>query len=158
MNNAAIANLLLALLWTAITGSFTPLNFAAGLLAGFIALSLVRSVPGIPGYSRKTWTIAALAVFFLMDVWRANLRVSRDLVRGTRLQPAIIVVRTGARTDLERVLLTALITVTPGSTVIEVGRDGQMAVHLTNLPREGVEAARAEIEDGIVRRVLEAVR
>ncbi len=158
MNNAAIANILLALLWTAITGSFTPLNFTAGLVAGFVALSLVRSVPGVPGYSRRTWTILALAGFFFMDVWRANLRVTRDLVRGTRLHSAIIVLPTDARTDLERVLVVAFITVTPGSTVLEVARDGAMVVHLTNLPDGDVEAARSEIQNGIVRRVLEAVR
>lgn len=158
MNNAAVANLLLALVWTAITGSFTLLNFAAGVIAGFIALTIVNNVPGLPGYSRKTWALLSLGGFFVLDVLRANWRVTRDIISGASLQPAILAIPTDARTDLEVTLLVTLVTVTPGTTVLEVARDGTLLVHFTNLPPGGAEGARREIREGIERRVLEAVR
>jgi multicomponent Na+:H+ antiporter subunit E len=158
MNNAAIANLLLALVWTAITGSFTLPNFLLGLAAGFVALALVHTVPGIPAYSRKPLAIASLGLFFIWDVLRANFRVTRDIITAESIQPALLVVPTDAKTDLEITLLVTLVTVTPGTTVIDVSPDGGLLVHFTNVPPGGADAARQDIRDGLERRVLGALR
>ncbi|MDA0269946.1 MAG: Na+/H+ antiporter subunit E [Chloroflexi bacterium] len=158
MNNAAIANVLLALVWTAITGSFTLPNFVLGLVAAFAALALVQTVPGIPAYSRKTLAITSLGLFFIGDVLRANFRVTRDLISAGTIEPALLVVPTDAKTDLEMTLLVTLVTVTPGTTVIDVHSDGSLLVHFTNLPPGGADAARQDIRDGLERRVLDAIR
>ena len=55
-------NILLALLWAALTGSFTLVNFALGLLLGWLALYLVREQLGTRRGHFRGGRILSLAV------------------------------------------------------------------------------------------------
>ncbi|MDA1010202.1 MAG: Na+/H+ antiporter subunit E [Chloroflexi bacterium] len=155
--NPLVWNILLALAWIAITGSFTAVNFALGLVIGFIALIVSQRIPGVPRYTRRSWHALSLALFVAWEILLANVRVTRDLFNVKRTRPALISVPIRARTDTEVTLLAALVTLTPGSTAISP--DGtHMFVHVTNLPDGGVEEARRSIQDGFERRILEVLR
>jgi multicomponent Na+:H+ antiporter subunit E len=45
-----LVNVLLALVWTAVSGSFSFLNFAFGFVLAIFALSLIREQVGSVGY------------------------------------------------------------------------------------------------------------
>ncbi|MEX2446500.1 MAG: Na+/H+ antiporter subunit E [Dehalococcoidia bacterium] len=157
--NAIASNILLALAWMAITGAFTASNFFLGLAVGFVALLVSERIPGVPGYTRRSWNVVFLAAFTAWEILLANLRVSRDIVRVERIRPALIAVPIRSRTDTEITLLAALITLTPGSTAIDISPDGDsMLVHVMNLPEGGPEEARRDIIEGFERRILEALR
>lgn len=155
-----VLNLLLALVWTAITGTFTAENFALGLLVGFVALAATRSVPGLPSYSRRSVNAALLGLYVGYELVLSNMRVALDILRGPASQhPAVIDVPLDVRTDVEITLLAAAITLTPGTTAIGVSPDQRtMYVHLTNLRGNDVASARASIKAGFERRVLEVFR
>lgn len=157
--NPVAWNALLALAWLAITGSFTIANFLVGFAVGFVALIVTQRVPGVPTYTVRTWKVITLAAYVAWEVILANLRVSRDILTVTRMSPALISVPIRSRTDTEVSLLAALITLTPGTTAIDVSPDGRhMLVHFTNLPDGGAEEARRDIVDGFERRILEVLR
>lgn len=157
--NPVVWNVLLALAWVAITGAFTPANFLLGLAVGFVALMVSQRVPGVPRYTRRTWSVVALAGYTAWEILLANLRVSRDLFMVERIRPAMISVPIRSRTDTEITLLAALITLTPGSTAIDITPDGShMLVHVTNLPPGGPDEARRDIIEGFERRILEIMR
>jgi len=152
-------NVLLTLAWMAMTGSMTPGNFVLGAFIGFIALMFTRHVPGLPHYTRRATAIVALLAYTMWAIVLANLRVTRDLVFAKNIQPALLSFETRAEGDLEITLLAALITLTPGSTVVDVTADARrFLVHVTNLPPGGPDEARAEIRDGFEQRVLEVLR
>lgn len=157
--NPVAWNVLLALAWLAITGSFSPANFLLGLAIGLVALVVSQRIPGVPRYTNRTWKVFALAGFTAWEVVLANFRVSRDVITVSRLRPALVAVPIRSRTDTEIALLAALITLTPGTTAIDVSPDGRhMLVHMTTLPDGGPEEARLDIIDGFERRILEILR
>ena len=153
-------NLLLALAWTAITGTLTPENLALGMIVGFIALSATRPVQGLPGYSKRLWKALELALYVACELVLSNLRVALDVVRGPDgIRPAVVDIPLTARSDTEITLLAAVLTLTPGTTAIAVSPDRQtMYVHLANLRRQDVGRAREHIKSGFERRVLEVLR
>jgi len=157
--SAFMWNVLLALAWTAMTGSMTPGNFALGAVIGFTALMFTRHVPGLPHYSQRGWAIITLGVWTLWEILLANLRVTRDLLRPHNIHPALIRFDTRVVGDFQMTMLAALITLTPGSTVVDVSEDDrQFLVHFTNLPPGGVEEARDSIRNGFERRVMEVFK
>jgi multicomponent Na+:H+ antiporter subunit E len=157
--NPVVWNIMLALVWVAITGSFTPTNFALGMAIGFVALIVSQRIPGVPRYTRRSWNVVMLALYIGWAILMANVRVTRDVFTVHRTRPALISVPIRSRTDTEITLLAALITLTPGSTAIDITPDGtHILVHTTNLPPGGVEEARREILEGFERRILEVLR
>lgn len=150
---------MLALAWVAITGSFTVPAFVLGLVVGWLSLFACSAVPGIPRYNRSAVHVLVLVAFTAWAVVLANVRLSRDLLLSRRLHSAIVSVPIRARTDAEVMLLAALITLTPGTTAVDVSADGtQMLVHVTNLPAGGPEQVRRDVREGFERRLLLALR
>jgi multicomponent Na+:H+ antiporter subunit E len=152
-----LANILLALAWTALQGSVTLANLAAGWLLGyFILLLLVKA--GVLGPSRYVGRVARFAKligFFLYELVLANLRVAVDVARPQyRMTPGVIRLPLDAQSDAEILLLAALINLTPGSVALDVSADRRvMYVHVMYVTTP--DAARAEIKHGFERRVLE---
>jgi multicomponent Na+:H+ antiporter subunit E len=152
-----LANILLALAWTALQGRVTLANLAAGWLLGyFILLLLVKA--GVLGPSRYVGRVARfvrLIAFFLYELVIANLRVAVDVARPRyRMTPGVIRLPLDAQSDAEILLLAALINLTPGSVALDVSEDRRlMYVHVMYVTSP--DAARAEIKQGFERRILE---
>jgi len=128
-------NILLAGAWTAITGELSVLNLAVGVVLGAVILATTRQAVGVPHYPTKVWQVLVLIAFFSWALLRANIWVARDVLRPrTRIRPAIVAVPLSATTDAEIALLAGLITLTPGSTSIDISPDRRlMYVHLINI-------------------------
>jgi multicomponent Na+:H+ antiporter subunit E len=153
-----IWNILLALAWGALTGSFAPRNLALGFVLGFLILLSMRKTIGSPVYARKVLQVLDLLLFFLVELVKANLRVAYDvLTPGYRIRPAVVAVPLDARTDLEITLLANLITLTPGTLSLDVAKDrGELYVHALYV--DDLETVRQQIKQGFERRVLEVLR
>ncbi|HRZ17486.1 MAG TPA: Na+/H+ antiporter subunit E, partial [Candidatus Hydrogenedentes bacterium] len=68
-------NILLALLWGALTGVMTPLNLMAGFALAYAALSLTRA-GSESGYFRRTRRLLLFLPWFLWQMVVSNLRVA----------------------------------------------------------------------------------
>jgi multicomponent Na+:H+ antiporter subunit E len=151
-------NLMLALVWGAMTGGFTPLNFLLGFVLGYVILVFSERVLGSTSYFLKGAQLVSFAGFIARELILANLRVAYDVITpGYHMRPAIVAVPLDAKTDAEITMLATLITVTPGSFSLEVSADRRV-IYIHAMYVDDPEAFRREIKDGFERRVLELLR
>lgn len=155
---ALAANLLLALVWAALAGGITLPRLAVGFLVGYVVLAFGERLTGRTRYTRKAPRAAALVLYFLRELTRANLRVAADvLTRAHRSRPGIVAVPMKAATELEIALLAGLVSLTPGTLSLEVSPDRRVLfVHA--MFAADPDAVRREIQDGLERRLLEVLR
>jgi multicomponent Na+:H+ antiporter subunit E len=149
-------NILLALVWAALTGSFTLANFALGLLLGWVALYLVREQLATRRGRYRGGRILSLAVLFIKEVILSGWRVAR-LVTSPRmeLRPGIFAYPLKLSSDFEITLLANLITLTPGTLSVEVSGDRKtLFVHAIDC--SDVDKTVREIRDGFERKIEEA--
>lgn len=154
--NGLAAHLLLAIAWMLMTESFTPASLAVGLLVGFAILWLVGTTQG--RYARRVVRLVRLCGFIAWESVRANLRVARHVLSPLeRLRPVVVAVPLEASTDLEITLLAIVVTVVPGSFVLDVDLERRtLFVHVMHA--DDLDAARREITDDFERRLLEVLR
>ena len=149
-------NILLALVWAALTGSFTLANFALGLLLGWLALYLVREQLATRRGRYRGGRILSLALLFIKELILSGWRVAR-LVTSPRmdLRPGIFAYPLKLRSDFEITLLANLITLTPGTLSVEVSDDKKtLFVHAIDC--SDVDKTIGEIRDGFERRIEKA--
>lgn len=153
-----IFNGFLTLVWVALTGVFTPANFGAGFILGFIMLSLAQSVFGNSNYALRGIKLVRLVLYFLWELLRANIRVALDIITPKNyMVPGIIRIPLDARSDIEISLLAYIISLTPGSLCVDVSEDRKnMYVHAMYV--EDANEFRREIKNGFERRLLEVLR
>jgi multicomponent Na+:H+ antiporter subunit E len=155
---AFLWNIMLALVWVAMTAGFTPLNFALGFGLGYLILVFSQRALGSTSYFLKVGQFFSFAAFFGRELVLANLRVAYDVVTpGFHMRPAIVAVPLDVKTDAEITMLANLITVTPGSFTLEVSAD-RSVLYVHAMYVDDLEAFRREIKDGFERRVLELLR
>ena len=150
-----LGNLLLALVWAALSGDFSLQTLAIGHLLGYVILwSLTAGGVLAPSpYIGKVGRAAALAAFFLWELLRANIRLALDVATPRfHMTPGILAVPLDLTRESEILLLAMLINLTPGSVALDVSDDRKtMYVHVMYI--DSPDAARAEIKDGFERRV-----
>ena len=110
-------NLLLAIVWAALTGYFTLENLTAGFVLGYIVLYLLRGVFGGTVYFTKGAQIVRFIAFFVWELLVANVRVARDVLwpGPLRVRPRVIAVPLELHGDVPVTLLMNVLSLTPGS-------------------------------------------
>jgi multicomponent Na+:H+ antiporter subunit E len=119
----------------------------------------MRRVPTV--LARLLRWIVAVILLILSFAWElllSNIRLAADVLRPRmRMRPGIVAVPLDARTDLEIVLLSNLVTLTPGTLTIDVSPDRRtLYVHAMFVSSR--EAIVDDIKRGLERRVLAATR
>lgn len=151
-------NILLALIWIAVSGDFSGSGLLTGFVLGYIILAItLREVPAFAAYVRRVPKIILFAGYFLRELIRSNLRVAWDVVTPTHyMKPAVIAVPLDARTEGEIVLVANLISLTPGTLTLDVSSDRRVLyIHVMYL--DDLEQVRADIKR-FEARVLELLR
>lgn len=160
--NVLLLNIMLALMWVALTGGFTPGNMLFGFGLGYFTLWAVRRVLGPSTYFTKVPQVLSFGVYFVYELVLANLRLAVDALTPTSLrpralQPRIVGVPLDAQTDGEITLLANLISLTPGTLTLDVSTDERMLyVHVIH--GQDPDQVRREIKDGLERRLLNLMR
>lgn len=145
----------LAIVWAALTGSFTLPNFGFGLLLGWLALYLVREQLDTRRGRYRGVGMASLAVLFVRELLLSGWRVAK-LVTSPRmdLKPGVFAYPLSVDRDFEITLLANMITLTPGTVSLHVSEDrATLYVHVMNVSDLSVR----QIKDGFERRVKEVL-
>ncbi|MDX1588074.1 MAG: Na+/H+ antiporter subunit E [Oleiphilaceae bacterium] len=118
-------NVCLALIWVALTGSFSVGNMLLGFFFSYGVLSLMQNaVPGLKGYSQRLPRLIRFAVFFLKELVVANLKVAYDVATPVwYMKPGVVGMPLAAKTDLEITLVANFISLTPGTLSLDVSDD-----------------------------------
>lgn len=151
-----IVNLLLTLVWTVVTGSFTLHNLALGFLIGAVSLLLVREqLPASLNRARPV-KVLLLAGLFFKELTLSAIKVALMVLRpNMRLRPGIFAFPLTITRDFEITLLANLITLTPGTLSVDVSEDRQ-TLYVHALDCSDIEAARRDIAEGFEKKIMEA--
>jgi multicomponent Na+:H+ antiporter subunit E len=151
-------NVMLALAWVTLTGSFTGLNFLLGFALGYCTLSILEhQLPALHGYAQRIPRFFMFLCFFVKELVKANIKVAYDILTPPwYMQPGVIAIALNARTDLEITLVANFISLTPGTLSLDVSDDRKVLfIHAMFLQDEDeLRRDLAEIE----RRILEIMR
>ena len=151
-----LMNILLAISWCALTSDPSLANFVAGFIVGYTAMALspVRKISR--GYFRRLPRILGLLLFFLRELVLSGLRATREALSPIkRSQPKVIRVATDLRERSHLLVLAQLISLTPGTLVLDVDETvGVLYVHAM-FARDEPEFLQ-ELRGGMEKRIKEA--
>ena len=118
-------NLLLALAWMILTGSFTGPSFVVGFLFGYVCLALMqRHVPALNGYAQKVPGVIAFIFYFFWQVIKANAVVAYDVATPRlSIKPGVIALPLELKSSIGITILANFITLTPGTLSLDVSDD-----------------------------------
>ena len=131
------SSLPLALTWMLLFGELSPRSLLAGLAVGLAVTTFSRSVLGgrgprapgrrVPGMGRLLHGAAAAArllAVFAYEVVRANLELTRDILRpDPDLHPGFVAFEAPDLGPAESVVLATMISLTPGTITVDLDRD-----------------------------------
>ncbi|MFQ6550204.1 Na+/H+ antiporter subunit E [Aestuariibius sp. 2305UL40-4] len=156
--NKFVTNLLLAGCWAALSGSFSVFSLLVGFVLGFLILWLLQPlIGGAPGYFLRTYHWIRLIVMFHYELIVSSLSVVWDIVTPRhRAKPDVIEVPLDVTTDAGILLVTNLISLTPGTLSLDVAPDRKtLLVHA--MFAEDPDKIRNDLKNGMERWVKEAV-
>lgn len=139
---ALIWNIALALIWMALTGSFTGANLVLGFVLGYlvIAMTLGRK-PAVRKYLVKVPQFFGFVGYFFWELLLSNLKVAYDVLTPTHhMCPGVIAMPLDAVSDAEITIVANLISLTPGTLSLDVSTDKKVLyIHVMYLDdRESV--------------------
>lgn len=147
MTQQILLNLTIALVWMLLHDRWEADAFVTGYMIGLIIIfGLRRFFPG-PFYGKRLWAILKLTYLFIRELVKSTIVVIRQVTRPRlNIEPGIFRMETYLKSDWEITLLSMLITLTPGSVVMEA------------LPEEGLLYVHAMDETEYIQGVLESKR
>ena len=158
--NLFLFNILLAVMWAALWGSFTLTQLVGGFYVGFFTLWIAQPLFGVPsGYFLRAWRIVRLILFFIYDLCVSSIRVAYDVLTPKDLSnPAILEMPLDVKSDIEILLVTNLISLTPGTLSLDVTPDRKtLIVHamFADDPKAVIDSLKSGMER-MVKEVFEA--
>lgn len=150
-----LLNLLLSALWPILNNQYSIQNLVLGFLGGLLLISLAER-----NYGRLVLYSADFVLYTLWQILLSNLKMARLLLRNEEIYPGIVDVPLRLSTDFEIVLLASVITLTPGTLSVDLGRNpsGQRVLYVHNLKVEDREAFQQSIQEGFEYRILRLTR
>jgi multicomponent Na+:H+ antiporter subunit E len=154
--NLGVMNVLFAVAWMAVTGSFTFLNFAFGFVLSAFALSIIREQVGTVGYLSRSYRVTSLALLFLYELFMSAFKVTKLVLSPKMdLKPGIFAYPLRVERDFEITLLANLITLTPGTLSVDVS-DDERTLYVHAIDCSDPEGTRRDIAEGFERKIMEA--
>ena len=148
-------NLLIAAIWLLLSTEPSATVFAIGFVVGFVLLAMFRDVLGSTDYVRRCVAFGRFLLAFLRAFLQANVAVARAVLVQSResLHPNFITYDTTGLTPAEIVLLSYCISLTPGTTTVDVTPDFRtLIVHAFDA--DDPDAIRADIDRALTRSIL----
>ncbi|MCO5731929.1 Na+/H+ antiporter subunit E [Rhizobium sp. SSA_523] len=151
-------NVLFAVVWVAVSGSATFLNFLFGFLVAALAIGLIREQAHGVSYLGRIGRIASLTILFFKELalsaWKVAVLVTRPRLA---IKPGIFAFPLTVDRDFEITLLANLITLTPGTLSVDVSEDRRF-LYVHAIDCSDVEGTRRDIAEGFERKIMEAFR
>jgi multicomponent Na+:H+ antiporter subunit E len=120
-------NLLLALIWTLLAGTFTFQSLLFGFVVGFIALALLRPAASTEIYVRGTWGVLRLLAIYAYELTIASIQLAREILsRSPGIQGGFFRFDASALSPTKTVLLSNLVSLTPGTLTVDIDDDGDI--------------------------------
>lgn len=151
-----LLNVIVALLWQLIVPIFGLVDYVIGFVVGFVAISLWHRP-----YVWRAYRLLYFIGYVLWEILLSNLSIAKLVLQPKpKLDPGIIAVPLTVSTGLEIMILASVITLTPGTISVDLGKNttGQQVLFVHNLRVEDPEAFRRSVKDGFERLLLHVTR
>lgn len=150
-----LLNVLLAIAWAALTGSFGPVDLLFGFALGYLVLWISTRMGRQNKYFKQIPLLLGLIGVFLSDLLRANIRMASIILSPRmRLRPAVVAVPLILKSESAIILLANMMTLTPGTLSLDISTDRQILfIHTVYL--NDPEQFRQELLEGYERRLKE---
>jgi multicomponent Na+:H+ antiporter subunit E len=149
-----LLNVFLAFVWMFLTVSFNGASFLIGYLIGLLIIFILRRFFHSRFYLIPLFVIAKLVFIFLKELLLSNIAVVKIVLnRSLDIRPGIFALPTELEKDWEVTLLSLLITLTPGTLVLDISEDGRtLYVHALDVPdvKETIKAIKESFEKTIM--------
>ena len=135
MSYQILLNVVLALTWMFLTTSNTAASFIIGYIIGAFILYLFRRFYKTRFYLHKVVAVLHLLLIFIRELLIANFDVLKAIIQPKlELKPGILAYETELKSDWQITLLSCLITLTPGTLVMDISADNKtLYIHALNL-------------------------
>lgn len=153
-----VLNLLIALVWMALNNTWDVVSFIIGYLIGLLLIFILRRFFPNEFYGRKLWAVVKLILMFFSELLKSSVMVLGHIIRPKlNINPAILTHETDLTSDWELTLLSTLMTLTPGTVLIEVSRE-QHLVYIHAIDIQDAEELSAHIRDTFEKAIKEVTR
>ena len=156
--NIFALNIALAIAWAALTGNITLSGLLVGFALGSACLYLTRPLfPGSELYFKRVWRWFKLCVLFLYELIVSSVQVVWDVLTPQhKARPGIIAMPLDAEGEMEVLLVTNLISLTPGTLSLDV-TDACNALLIHAMFADDPAAISMQMKTGMERWVIEAM-
>ncbi|WP_100332137.1 Na+/H+ antiporter subunit E [Bacillus xiapuensis] len=149
-----LLNFFLAFLWMFLKVSFTSSTFIIGYLLGLILIYGMRRFFSTEFYMKRVLAVIYLILLFFKELLMANIDVLKVILKPKLdIQPGIFALPTELESDWEITLLANLITLTPGTLVVDISDDHKtLYIHAIDLPdvHEAIDGIKNSFEKAIM--------
>lgn len=153
-----LLNMVLAFLWMFIKVSYDPISFFKGYIFGLLVILVLRRYFHSRFYLFRLWSFIKLIFIFIKELILSNVAIVKIVLKPTLdMRPAIFAMDTELTKDWQITLLSSLITLTPGTLVIDVSEDNKtLFIHAMNIGE--VEDEINSIKNSFEKAILEVSR
>ncbi|MEK5037463.1 Na+/H+ antiporter subunit E [Sporosarcina sp. FSL K6-3457] len=153
-----LLNVFIAFVWMFMSTSLTASTFIIGYLIGLILIIMMRRFFKDRLYIWRLWAAVKLTLLFCKELLLSNISVLRIVLRPKLgIQPMIFALPTDLEHDWEITLLSSLITLTPGTIVLNVS-DDQRTLYIHAIDVDDVDEAIDSIKNSFEKAIKEVSR
>lgn len=140
MRAQLLLNIMIAFLWMLLMDEdkLSMQTFVSGFLVGIIVIFMMHRFFGTRFYLRRLYASFKLLFIFISELTQSSILVLRQILSPKlKIQPGIFKYETILESDLEITMISLLLTLTPGSVVMEVMPEGNVLyVHAMDVENE----------------------
>jgi len=153
-----LLNVFLAFGWMFLKGSKEADTFIIGYIIGLLLIFLTRRFFTGRFYLYRALSILKLLIIFMRELILANYAVLKSILQpNAKLTPGIFAMKTVLTTDWQITILSNLITLTPGTLVIDISEDNStLYIHAMDISNK--EETIKAIQDSFEKAILEVSR
>jgi len=152
----------LFLTWLCLTSSLKSEEFLTGLFISLILTLFLNKLYlnfGLPPLTHKRILFFIVYIFILFnEIVKANLDVAYRVIHPKMpIRPGIVMIKTGLKQDIAKLILANSITLTPGTFTLDIVGD-KLLIHWINVKAEDTEGATnliGEKFERILRKIFE---
>jgi multicomponent Na+:H+ antiporter subunit E len=153
-----VLNIFMAMVWALLQGQLTASNILVGFVISYIIIGLNHRTLGSRNYSSKVIQVTTFVAFIAREILTASLSVAWLMLQPRRrIKPAIVAVPLAVHNDLGIILLSNLITLSPGTMTLDISSD-RRTLYVHTITLDDADAFRYKIKTGLERRVLEVMQ
>lgn len=151
-----LINLIIGLLWRVflpLTGGF---DYLIGFLVGLVILAVINRE-----YGRRAYHLITFIFYVVWQIIVSNVVLAWTIIQpkekmDARIDPGIVAIPLAVTHNLEIMLLASVITLTPGTISIDLGKNelDQQVLYVHNIRLDDANKFRQEVKTGFEARIL----